>query len=216
MLGLFTVIPLIGQDSKFSDMEKIQDDIENLYVKTYKIFETYPNLTYEYVYNEDYLVEVRILGVDDIKARKRLEVYMMDIADLKDQIMNETNRLGIYYVTETEPRPKAGYEAFYDNMKAFIDYPEFTNIENMEGTLYAKFVVNGKGEVNDVLFTSNFEEKENIQVERMKQDTEEAILATSGDWDPATIEGIPVSQWVVLPVELDLQTTNYPFLASFK
>ncbi len=212
-LSAMVLHPLFSQESKFSDLENIQDEIENLYVKTYTIFEEHPNLTYEYVYEGDDLIGIEIYGVDDLRDKKRLEVYMMDIEELENKILNVTTRTGVYYVTETEPKPADGYEEFYEDLRTYIDYPDLTTFRNMEGTLYAKFVVNDHGEINNVIFTSNFDDKDNIQVQKMKEEAKEAILATSGDWTPAKVENVPVSQWVVLPVQFEVKERNYPFPA---
>ncbi len=205
--------PAMSQSTDYSEMEEIQDEIENLYIKTYTIFEKYPHISYEYIHSGDHIDAVTIQGISDEKAKKRLEVYLLDIAELENEILNRSNRTGVFYVTETEPRPKDGLEEFNKDLRSKIEYPEMNGApENLEGILFAKFVVNDEGEIGDVIFTSNFEDKDNIQVEMMKKQTEKAIQSTSGDWVPAKVAGIPVAEWVVLPVQFTVKEDYYDMM----
>ncbi len=213
MVSFILIHPTYSQTTKYSELEKIQDEIENLYIKTYTIFEKYPKITYKYINNGEQVEAVSIYGTTDEKAKKRLEVYLMDIADLENKIMNQRNRTGVFYVTETEPKPEDGIEAFHKDLRTFIEYPALSSPgNNVEGTLYAKFVVDSQGEIGDVIFTSNFEDKDNIQVVALKNETQKAIQATSGDWEPAKVAGVPVSEWVVLPVQFTLKEDYYSMM----
>ncbi len=209
LLSIILIYPAIGQDENYAKIERVQDEIEDLYVKTYTIFEAYPNLTYEYIYDEDEVTSVQIVGVPNVKDRKKLEVYMMDIADYEHEIFNQANRTGVYYVSEKEPKPIGGFDEFYSQIKQSINTSDIKTFQNYEGSIYAKFVVDDKGEIDNVILTSTFENKDSFVVEEMKKDTKEAILATSGSWKPATIGGIPVPQWMVLPVQFDEEENFY-------
>ncbi|MEQ9221364.1 MAG: hypothetical protein RLO17_25140 [Cyclobacteriaceae bacterium] len=213
LFGLFLMQPAMSQSTDYSEMEEIQDEIENLYIKTYTIFEKHPYISYEYIHSGDQIDAVTIQGLSDEKAKKRLEVYLLDIAELENEILNRSNRTGVFYVTETEPRPKDGLDEFNQDLRSKIDYPKINGApENLEGTLFAKFVVNDEGEIGDVIFTSNFEDKDNIQVKMMKNQTEKAIQSTSGDWVPAKVGGIPVAEWVVLPVQFTVKEDYYDMM----
>ncbi|XOV91292.1 MAG: hypothetical protein ACFHWX_13880 [Bacteroidota bacterium] len=216
LTGVFSfllTLPLFAQESKYSDIEEIQDEIEDLYMKAYNIFENNPNVTYEYVYDGDDLQAVEITGVVGEQDKKRLEVYLMDIADLENKILNQANRVGIFYVTETDPHPKEGLEKFYHELQTQLKYPE-EGFKNLEGTLYAKFVVDDEGNINNVVFSSDFKGKDrnDIQVQEMKMETKKAIEASSGHWVPAKIDGIPVAEWVVLPVKFKIDNSNNPMM----
>ncbi len=216
VLSIFSFLliqPALSQTMNYSELEQIQDEIEHLYAKTYTIFEAYPHVTYEYIHDGDHVDAVRIFGTTDEKAKKRLEVYLMDIAELENRILNKQNRTGVFYVTETEPKPEGGLEAFHEDLRTYIEYPAINTLhQTKEGTLYAKFVVDSQGEIGDVIFTSNFEDKDNVQVEALKKETEEAIQLTSGEWKPAEVAGVPVSEWVVIPVQFDLKEDYYSMM----
>ena len=195
-------------EKTFSEIEKTQDEIESLYIQAYDIMEKYPEVTYNYVYEDDEVVSVNIEGIPNKSDHEKLKVFMIDINDLENDIVNLSNRVGTYYVAETEPKPKDGYEDFYDDLKSRIDYPETAKDDGLEGVVYAKFVINSDGEINQVFCSESFNE-DHFLTDRLVQEAKSAVKSTSGDWVPAKIGGIPVAHWMVIPVKFDLKERSY-------
>ncbi|MEJ2006488.1 MAG: TonB family protein [Cyclobacteriaceae bacterium] len=104
----------------------------------------------------------------------------MDLDKLKKDIFNMTNRVGVYYVAETEPVPADGYKDFYENLRAYVNYPESAKDQGIEGTVYVKFVVNDEGKVSDVIASEAIESDSDWIVESMVKEAKNAVKE-SGD-----------------------------------
>lgn len=205
---LLVTVPAMGQDKHrtFSEIEIVQDQIEAMYGNAYDIMEQHPNVTYEFTYGDaGELLSVEIQGVSDNQMRDKLEMYMLDIETLKNKIENLSNRIGTYYVTETSPKPQMGHLDFYKQLQANLSYPQEALDRGVEGVIYAKFVVNDEGKINRVFCTEDIDTIHDVALSKMMKETREAILASSGKWIPAKVGGVPVSQWVVIPVQFDLK-----------
>ncbi|NJN25235.1 MAG: energy transducer TonB [Cyclobacteriaceae bacterium] len=195
--------------SKYGEIENTQDKIEDLYLKVYTIVDDYPHMTHEYIYDGDKLTGVRIDGVDNKRAKDQLEIYLVDLENLKRNIYNQSNRFGIYYTTETEPKPKMGYRDFYSELQSNLSYPERAKDNNVEGTVFVKFVVDHNGEISFVKTAEDIEAPMDYIVDAMKEEAKEAVLATSGQWEPAKIGGVPVAEWMLIPVQFKLEDNSY-------
>lgn len=207
LLALFS-IPAFAQVERndYQEIEKKQDRIENLYVEVYDILEEYPECTYTYVHEDGEVTEVTIDGIPDNRDKKQLEVYLIDLEELKSDIFNLTNRVGIYYVTETEPKPEMGYEDFYTALHSNLTYPSDAESNGVEGTVFVKFIVDHEGNVEHVFADEDIETSFDWVVSDLKKEAKKAIKATSGEWEPAEVGGVPVSQWVMIPVQYKLES----------
>jgi len=206
------VMPLQAQkDQKksYEEIEKRQDDIEQMYMQIYGIIEEYPEATYDYMYDDGEVTAVVVENVPNANDKRQLELYLMDLEDMKKDIFNMTNRVGVYYVAETEPVPKDGYKSFYENLRGLVTYPEQAEDLGVEGTVYVKFVVNDKGDIANVIAAEDIKTDTEWVVESMVAEAKRAVEATSGDWIPAKIAGIPVSHWVVIPVQFKVDSPYY-------
>ena len=205
-------IPLHAQkeDTKtYDEIEKTQDDIENMYMQIYGIMEDYPEATFNYEYNDGDVAGVVVENISDANDQEQLELYLMNLEEMKQDIFNMTNRVGIYYVAETEATPKDGYKEFYNSLRARLIYPEAAKELGVEGTVFVKFVVDDKGDISAIVASENMKTDSDWVVESMIKEAESAVKATSGKWNPATVAGIPVSQWVVVPVQFKLESPYY-------
>ena len=196
----------------FDEVEKIQDNIEDMYVDIYRIIDKYPAVTYTYVYDNGQATAVNIEGIPENYDKKRLEVYLLDLDNMKHKLADISNRVGIYYMAETEPKPKMGYREFYENLYKSLTYPESATDNGVEGTVFVKFVVEDDGEVDHIIASEDIEAPGEWIVKDMKQEAKKAVKETSGNWEPAKIGGIPVAQWVVLPVQFKIK--ERPFSRS--
>ncbi len=199
--------PVMAQNTykNYDEIEQTQDLIEDLYVDIYDIIDEYPDVTYNYVYEDGVVTGVMIEGIPDNRLAKQLELYLIDMDELKRSIYNMSNRTGIYYVTETEPKPSNGYNDFYNQLYNNIAYPEAATDNSVEGTVYVKFVVDHEGRINNILTAEDIEAPGDWIVKEMKKEAREAVKSTSGQWTPARVGEVPVAHWVVLPVQFKLE-----------
>jgi len=204
-------LPLLAQENEnnYLDNEKKQDQIEELYVEAHNIMDDYPEVTYSYVYEDGNVSAVMIEGVSNNRDKEQLEVYLIDMERLKKQLFNLPNRTGVYYVTETSPEPKNGYLDFYSTLQSNLEYPESAEDEGVEGTVFVKFVVDPQGDVAALKATEDIEAPRDWIVQELKQEAKNAVQETSGAWNPATKGGIPVSQWVMVPVQFKLESPYF-------
>lgn len=195
-----------GKIISYDLLEKTQDQIENLNVQVYKIKEKYPKATIEKIYQDGHVSKVIVTGVTDETDKKRLEVYVMDLENLRGRILNLKNRVGVYYVTETEPEPKMGFEQFYDKLYSHVTYPEVAKDLGVEGSVYVKFIIDEQGKVSHVTANEDIQSTYDEAIDALESEAIAAIKETSGDWIPAKVGGVPVSHWVVLPVQYRIET----------
>ena len=212
-MSFLIAMPLYAQkdkkDKSYEQIEKTQDQIEDAYIQIYGIMENYPDALYEYDYENGELAGVTIHNIPDLNDRQALEMYLLDLRKMKEDIYNLSNRMGIYYAAEKEPAPKNGYQDFYENLRGLLDYPETAEDLGVEGTVYVKFIVNPDGEINNIFASENIETDSEWAVGSMKKEAMRAVQATSGNWVPGSIAGVPVSHWVVIPVQFKLDDLYY-------
>lgn len=190
----------------YGQIEQTQDEIEQTQFEIYAIVEQHPDFTYKYDFQDNTVTAVNIEGVEDKEQEQKLERQLLQLAELRQQIRNQSTRTGIYYVSEKEPKPKEGYDELYEDLYAGITYPEAAERDGVEGNIYAKFIVDHEGNVEHVVTTVDVEPTDHFAVEEMKEEVKKAVKNTSGEWEPAKIGGVAVSQWVVLPVQFKVKT----------
>jgi hypothetical protein len=191
---------------KFQTLEDLQDENTVHYTRIYRIVNNYPDFKYKCTYDDGKVEGVTIEGIDDEMDREKVRVLILDFKKNKERMKNIPTRTGIYYSVDEEAEPENGYEEFYRTLHTNIDYPKEAVNWPVEGTLYVKFVVGPKGEI---LYTRADEDIETIReryLEQMKESSENAIMETSGHWEPAKVDGKPVASWVIVPVVFDAKT----------
>ncbi len=217
-IAALMVIPLHAQTEKtYNEIEETQDEIETMYMQIYNLMEDYPEATYTYEYDDGEVTGVVVENITNANDKSQLELYLMDLEDMKRDIFNMTNRVGVYYVAETEASPKQGYENFYQGLRARVEYPAAAEELGVEGTIFVKFIVNNEGEISALVASEDMDTDSDWVVESMEKEAKNAVKATSGNWNPATVAGIPVSQWVVVPVQFKLDSPYYrPLFGSIE
>ena len=80
--------------------------------------------------------------------------------------------------------------------------------ESVNG-IFVKFVVEEDGDVRNVTVTENIDTPYDMAKKELILEAKKAVLATSGEWEPATIGGVPVEQWVDLPVKFNLENPRH-------
>ena len=198
-----------NQDRHYQLLEDLQDEYMKLIMEVPRIVVDYPDFKYEYVYGKDGKVEdVIVKGVDDQMDKRRLEVLIFDAAKAKEKMTDIPTRPGIYYSTKQEPEPKVGWDSFYSNLYANLDYPENAKEWGVEGNVFVEFMVNTEGEIS--IISTSTDNMQNVVIDRHVEDlrnaAREAVLAASGDWEPGrTRDGMPVPSMLTIPVQFRLE-----------
>lgn len=192
--------------NKHSQLEQTQSEIENAQLEIYTIVERHPDFTYKYDLQNNTITAVKVEGVSDPKDAEKLEKQLLELAEMRQNIENQPTSEGIYFVTEEEPKPKDGYEKLYNELYSNIQYPEAAERAGVEGNVYVKFIVDHEGNVDNVTTISSTQPEEHFAIQEMEEVAKEAVKNTSGEWEPAKVGGVAVSQWVVLPVQFKVKT----------
>jgi TonB family protein len=199
-------IPATKSNSvSYDELEQIQDRIEDLNISVYKIRYRYPEVSYHFVSERGETPEVQINGMPDNTDRQRLNDYLVELQKKKDRIFNLSNRVGIFYVTETDPEPKAGYQDFYDILYRNLNYPESAMEHGVEGNIMVKFIVDEEGQVSNVTAMDEIETAFTADLKELRMAAKNAVRETSGDWIPAKANGRPVQHWVSIPVQFRIE-----------
>jgi hypothetical protein len=196
----------LAQTKHYDEIEKTQDKIESLYMNVYGIMDLYPGTTYQYIYDGDEVSRITITGIPVEKDKIQLEGYLTELEKLKNGIFNLSNRVGVYYSTETEPKPKEGFNELYTSLQRNLTYPENAKENSVEGLVFVKFVVDEKGNIDNIVASEDIDTPFDWVIDDMKKEAKAAVKSTSGQWEPAEIGGIPVSKLVVLPVQFKLES----------
>ncbi len=198
-----------NQDRHYQLLEDMQDEYIDYIKQVPRIVTDYPDFEYQYVYGKDGKVEdVIVKGVDDKMDKRRLEVLIFDLAKTKERMTDIPTRPGIYYSTAHEAEPEIGWDSFYSNLYANLDYPEDAKEWGVEGNVYVEFIVNTEGEISNI--STSTDNMQNVAIDRhvedLKNAAREAVLATSGDWEPGkTRDGMPVPSMLTVPVQFRIE-----------
>ncbi len=188
------------KEVKFQTLENLQDKNAVNYTRIYRIVNDYPDFKYKYSYDNGNVEEVIVKGIDDEMDRKKVEVLILDFKKNKEKMKNIPTRTGIYYSVDQEAEPENGYDEFYRTLQSKINYPYEAVNWPVEGTIYLKFVVGSKGEILYVKADEDIETARQRLLEQMKESSKQAIMETSGNWEPSKVDGEPVASWVTVPV----------------
>lgn len=207
VFSLLAVSGTNAQEQKMSgsDLEKLQDENMDYLKQIHEIIEDYPAFSYSYNFDDGELKDVKVTGVEDIIDRKKLEVMLFDLKSNKNMIKTQANRVGVFYSVDKEPQYKGGRDELKEKIMGNLKYPEDAKNWGVEGTVYVKFVVDEEGEIPFVTTSTNIETSVESYLKDLEKQAVSAVKATSGDWNPGTIDGVKVSSLAVLPVTFDFQ-----------
>jgi len=189
-----------------------EDNTMDTYIRIYEVIDDYPDFRYEYKYEDGDLKSVTVEGVSEESDREKLELWLVELKKDQMEMANKTDEEGIYLYTEQEAKPKKGYEQFYENLYENIEYPESAENKGVEGNIYVRFIVDQNGEILKASAAEDIETPYGYAVDELKREAVNVIKETSGNWEPATVNGVPVAEWVVLPVQFNFKID--PFLKA--
>jgi protein TonB len=131
------------------------------------------------------------LDIDDVEATQETAITIIERPDEAEEAEPE-----IFFSAEVNPSFPGGMAALYKLIGERLNYPEAARSNGITGKVHLKFVINKKGEV------------ENVQITRGVDPLldREAIRVIEGlpRWNPGTQRGKPVNVWFSMPINFQL------------
>lgn len=131
------------------------------------------------------------LDIDDVEATQETAITIIERPDEEEEAEPE-----IFFSAEVNPSFPGGMAALYKLIGERLNYPEAARSNGITGKVHLKFVINKKGEV------------ENVQITRGVDPLldREAIRVIEGlpRWNPGTQRGQPVNVWFSMPINFQL------------
>lgn len=131
------------------------------------------------------------LDIDDVEATQETAITIIERPDEEEEAEPE-----IFFSAEVNPSFPGGMAALYKLIGERLNYPEAARSNGITGKVHLKFVINKKGEV------------ENVQITRGVDPLldREAIRVIEGlpRWNPGTQRGKPVNVWFSMPINFQL------------
>lgn len=206
----------IAQDFRYlsySNLEKYEDTNEDLFQQIYAIVKKYPEFSYEYKYRSGKVAGVDITGVPDESDKNKLKSMIYSWKLNRGKILNLPNRTGVYYDAEEKAKPVGDYKDFHQKFIGKISYPDNARSAGVGGMVYLKFVVDDDGSIHHLTASADIKSPHQDLVNELIEETKKAFRETNLKWDPATVDGIPVSSYVVLPISFNFnKNPTFPIL----
>ena len=131
------------------------------------------------------------LDIDDVEATQETAITIIERPDEAEEAEPE-----IFFSAEVNPSFPGGMAALYKLIGERLNYPEAARSNGITGKVHLRFVINKKGEV------------ENVQITRGVDPLldREAIRVIEGlpRWNPGTQRGKPVNVWFSMPINFQL------------
>jgi hypothetical protein len=174
------------------------------------IIETYPAFTYNYSIEDGKVTDVTITGIDNEVDRKRLEVVLFNLNSKRNMVNAQADRVGVFYNIDNNARYTEGEKALERELLTHLEYPEGAKDWGVQGTIYVKVIVDDEGKIPFATTSTNIESSVERYVDDLREQAVAAVKATSGDWEPAEVEGVEVASLAVIPVTFEL--SDHPHL----
>lgn len=210
LAALFILGPVSVKAQDYTELEEMQDKSMDYVRQIYKIVDQYPAFAYEYQFENGEVKNVTVTGVDNELDKKRLEVVIFDLQSNRNKMKNKENRIGVFYSTDTRPEYEHGREQLRTTIQGNLEYPDEIKNWGVEGTVYVKFVVDENGEIPFITASEDIESSQEFYVKELRRIAIDAVKTTSGNWEPAEVEGVDVSSLMVVPVTFDFR--KHPFI----
>ena len=214
---MFTVLGTSAQKHmhnkyQISELERLEDENMDYMDQIYQIVKNYPAFSYTYNLEDGKVSDVVVEGVDNNLDRKRLEVVLFDLKSNKNMMKNKANRMGVFYSVDEEAEYENGWESLKREVLSNLDYSDEIKNWGVEGTVFVKFVVDENGEIPFVSTSTNMDSSMDMYVDRLEKEAADAIIETSGEWEPSEVEGEEVASLVIVPITFDIE--KHPFLPA--
>lgn len=219
----------MGQNLSDEDYNMVSGELREVNQQIREVLSQYPDVTVRYT--DDYVTPDYSYGyygvyyedVPDENVRQQLQTLEKRRADLENQVRGRMNpETNTYIAAEMDAVPKQGYDQLYDFIEDNIDYPRNAQAAGLEGTVFVQFVVDQNGNVQNPSVVESIdanqtpinrdprdptrvsEQEQEDVIREMEREAVEAVQATSGMWDPATMANSPVAEQVTLPVRFSI------------
>jgi N-acetylmuramoyl-L-alanine amidase len=115
--------------------------------------------------------------------------------DTRDSLAGETHKT-VFTKTEIKSEYPGGQKGWYDYLIKNLKYPEKAVKNNIQGTVYVKFIIRRDGTLTDIEATSGPEALKVASVQ---------VIANSGKWIPAKNNGLAVDSYKEQPINYSLE-----------
>lgn len=167
------------------------------------IAEINPNITYTYTPSENGPIKT-VLGdynvvVDGTKTTE--EEYNI-VGLLQKTFQNRQEMLSFYnrlYNVDLPAKPKNGYNAFYEELRSNLDYPQDLSRNNVKGLLFIQLAIEKTGKISNIKVSESIDAEEKIK-RAIEKSAIEAIKETSTTWNAAQKDGQPVRSKLEIPI----------------
>ncbi|WP_297099211.1 energy transducer TonB [uncultured Draconibacterium sp.] len=207
------VLPLQAQEKKvntaFNTKDMHNQDME--YADQLKeIIEKYPAFTFKYGLKNGKVQDVVVTGIDDEIDRKRMEVVLFNLNHHRNMVTKTDERVGVFYDIDKHAMYEGGEQALEQEILSNLEYPKDAKNWGVEGTIYVKVVVDDDGTIPFVTTSTNIETSVESYLDDLEEQAIAAVHETSGEWEPAEVEGVEVASLAVIPITFELE--NHPFM----
>ena len=208
------VFTVSAQDETYiktgNDIDNMMEQHMDYYEQINDIIETYPAFTYNYGIKDGKVTDVIVNGIDNEIDRKRLEVVLFDLNSKHNMLDAKSDRIGVFYSVDDYPEYAEGEQALEQEILSHLEYPEDAKNWGVEGTIYVKIIVNDEGKIPFATTSTNIETSVDRYLDDLREQAVAAVKETSGNWEPAEVEGVEVASLAVIPVTFELET--YPYI----
>ncbi len=177
--------------------------------EVFNMIGNYSNLEYEFgeaTLSGKQNITIRGLGSETLES---IHIFLINQQSTTDNLIvkNENDE---YYISERNSRPIKTYNYVESVIYSSLKYPKSARQFNLSAKVHVLFLVDENGKVEKVV--SDVSDKENLYGtdNDFKYSAEQAVMATSGLWRPAAVNGKPVKKWMYVPIRF-----NYEGVTAF-
>ncbi len=131
------------------------------------------------------------MDIDDVEADQETEVAIVEIQEEEEEEEAE-----VFFIVENMPEFPGGDVALRKHIAQNVVYPEIAKENGLQGKVFVQFVINQKGEVENVKIARGVDptlDKEAIRV-----------VQTLPKWKPGSQRGKPVKVSYTVPINFQL------------
>ena len=181
------------------------DGIENAKV-VYNMLDNHKGLAYDFsnVTTVSGCQEVTVNGFAN-SSFDGLQIWLIKQQHSERNIVLK-NEADEYYIAERDVKPKIDVERLGKIMDANLKYPDFAAEIGEAGTVHVLFLIDEEGEIAKVVTDISEKYNSTNTCVAFREAAKRSVMATSGLWTPAKVNGKPVKKWMYVPVRFNLES----------
>ena len=129
--------------------------------------------------------------VDDVEATQETPIVFIERNEEEEEAEPD-----IFTKAEVDPSFPGGTAALYKFISANLKYPSDAQENGLSGKVYLRFVINQRGEVENVEVTRGIDPSLDREAIR--------VVQSLPKWNPGTQRGRPVKVWFAMPINFKL------------